>query len=337
MTSEAASDAGRRQHYADLYDPTPHDGPTGVLLGNCQAESLRQALAGSDVRLLRVPPVHELEASDLPHLERLLAGVDVVVAQPIRDDYRGMPLGTRQLLDAARVGARSAIVPVIRFTGLHPWQAIVRPQETVARIPDSLTFDAAAALVHAGVCSLTCLADTARLAPGQRVLIHGGSGSIGALSIQLAKSLGAFVATTCREVNSAYARAMGADLVIPYDTGCFTRTSEKFDVVLDLVGGEAHRKSYQVLRRGGHLVCLNAAPISDLSAQHDVRMTMVRISEPPEMLDRVMSLAEGGVFRPGVAKTMPLEQAADAHRLMEAGLAARGRIVLTVPPLPPHA
>ncbi|MGY3127069.1 hypothetical protein ACVWW9_000568 [Agrococcus sp. UYP33] len=163
MTSEAASDAGRRQHYADLYDPTPHDGPTGVLLGNCQAESLRQALSGSDVRLLRVPPVHELEASDLPHLERLLAGVDVVVAQPIRDDYRGMPLGTRQLLDAARVGARSAIVPVIRFAGLHPWQAIVRPPHDPSAAPPIVPYHDLRTLAEAAGADASAPAASAAL------------------------------------------------------------------------------------------------------------------------------------------------------------------------------
>lgn len=120
-------DAARRQHYADFYAPTDHEGPRGVVLGNCQAESLRQALAGSGVRFARVPPVHELVAGDIPFLQRLLSRVDVIVAQPIHDDYHGMPLGTRQLLDAAPRGVRSALVPVIRFAGLYPWQAIVRP------------------------------------------------------------------------------------------------------------------------------------------------------------------------------------------------------------------
>ncbi|WP_072314350.1 WcbI family polysaccharide biosynthesis putative acetyltransferase [Agrococcus sp. Marseille-P2731] len=129
-----SEDAGRREHYADLYAPVEHDGPLGMVLGNCQAESLRQALAGSDVRFLRIPPVHELEATDLPHLERVLARATVVVAQPIRDDYRGLPLGTRQLL-AAAPGARSAVVPVIRFAGLYPWQAIVRPPHDPSASP----------------------------------------------------------------------------------------------------------------------------------------------------------------------------------------------------------
>ena len=72
MTSD---DPGRRRHYADLYEPVDHDGPLGVVLGNCQAEALRQALAGAAVRFLRVPPVHELVADDLPHLQRVLASV----------------------------------------------------------------------------------------------------------------------------------------------------------------------------------------------------------------------------------------------------------------------
>ncbi len=122
MTSD---DPGRRRHYADLYEPVEHDGPLGIVLGNCQAESLRQALAGATVRFLRVPPVHELVAADLPHLERVLASAAIVVAQPVKDDYHGMPLGTRQLLEVA-ASARSILVPVIRYAGLYPWQAIIR-------------------------------------------------------------------------------------------------------------------------------------------------------------------------------------------------------------------
>lgn len=129
-----SDDAARRAHYADFYAPIPSDGALGIVLGNCQAESLRQALAGAATRFLRVPPVHELVAADLPHLARVLAQVDVVIAQPIRDDYHGMPLGTRQLLEAAP-SARSVIVPVIRYAGLHPWQAIVRPPHDPSAAP----------------------------------------------------------------------------------------------------------------------------------------------------------------------------------------------------------
>lgn len=135
-----ADDDGRRRHYADLYEPSADDGPVGVVLGNCQAESLRQALEGIDVRLLRVPPVHELVADDVPHLQRALARAAVVVAQPIRDDYHGLPLGTRQLFAAAPAGARTAVLPVIRDASAYPWHAIVRPPSDPGATPPLVAY-----------------------------------------------------------------------------------------------------------------------------------------------------------------------------------------------------
>lgn len=95
--------------------------------GNCQAEALRVVLEASDPSLdaVRVPPVHELEADDLPYLDRLLARTDLLVAQPVRDDWRDLPVGTAQV-HARAPRARLVVVPVIRHTGLHPWGALVR-------------------------------------------------------------------------------------------------------------------------------------------------------------------------------------------------------------------
>lgn len=123
--------SGRRGHYARFYglEPLPADDrPLLVVHGNCQAESLRVLLdgPGSPVRTVRLPPVHELTAGDLPHLDRLLAQVDVLVAQPVRDGYRDLPLGTAEVLARAGRTPRSVVVPIIRWAALHPFQVIVR-------------------------------------------------------------------------------------------------------------------------------------------------------------------------------------------------------------------
>jgi hypothetical protein len=119
----------RRRHYGGFYglDPVPEGRPLLLIHGNCQAEALRVVVAASTAEVLavRVPPVHELEADDLPHLDRLLARADVLVSQPVRDDYRELPLGTAQLAVRAP-RARLVRIPVVRHTGLHPWAALVR-------------------------------------------------------------------------------------------------------------------------------------------------------------------------------------------------------------------
>ena len=117
--------AARRGHYAEFYGERPlPSGPYGLVLGNCQAESLRIVLDSEQAPWIRVPPVFELDDADLPHLRRAVAGASFVVAQPVRDDYRGLPSGSEQLRGLAR--GDFATVPSVRFAGLHPAHLILR-------------------------------------------------------------------------------------------------------------------------------------------------------------------------------------------------------------------
>lgn len=120
----------RRQHYADFYGGPARDGrPLGLVHGNCQAEALRLVLAGSPGlpwQLVRVPPVHELTTEDLPALDALLARATLLVAQPVRDGYRGLPVGTAEVAVRLPPGASVVRVPIVRDMAVHPWQAIVR-------------------------------------------------------------------------------------------------------------------------------------------------------------------------------------------------------------------
>lgn len=100
---------------------------TLVVLGNCQAESLRLLLDADDVVSHRLPAIHELTAADVEPLQRLLARTDLLVAQPVGDDYRGLPLGTAQLATHLPPGARTALVPSLRYAGLHPHHLLVHP------------------------------------------------------------------------------------------------------------------------------------------------------------------------------------------------------------------
>ena len=129
-------DEGRRRHYGHFYGleplPAAESGESGVLivLGNCQAEALRQLISSRPDPAVppsvRIPPVFELTLEDLPHLQRLLAQTSVLVAQPVADDYRGMPLGTDQLAQLLPEDARQVRIPVLYDSGLFPWQVTVR-------------------------------------------------------------------------------------------------------------------------------------------------------------------------------------------------------------------
>jgi hypothetical protein len=129
-------DPGRRAHYGEFYDGVPGAGPLALVHGNCQAEALRVVLAPVTVeRMVRVPPAHELTADDMAHLRALLARTTLMVSQPVRDDYRDLPIGTRQLVRLLPRAAKVLRVPVVRYLGLHPYAAIVRHPADRAAVP----------------------------------------------------------------------------------------------------------------------------------------------------------------------------------------------------------
>lgn len=127
----------RRLHYGEFYGllPIDDDAPIAVVSGNCQAESLRITLDGGGLRTVRVPPIFELVADDVPHLARLLARTRFFVSQPVRDGYHGLPLGTAELAALLPPGAEAVRMPVVRFAGLYPFHAIVRPPFDDSLVP----------------------------------------------------------------------------------------------------------------------------------------------------------------------------------------------------------
>ena len=130
-------DEGRRRHYGTFYgldEPSAEDLPVVVIYGNCQAEALRVALtsgSAADVTGIRIPPAHELVADDVPHLERTLARADVLVTQPIRDGFRGLPLGDNEIRQWLRPDTQVVRVPVVFYRGLYPFQVVVHDEGVV--------------------------------------------------------------------------------------------------------------------------------------------------------------------------------------------------------------
>ena len=233
-------------------------------------------------------------------------------------------------VDYIKLGAPVCVVAQHVEPGTYA-QAIVRDRESLVPLPENLSFAEGAALMHAGICAWICLMECAELKRGMRLLVQGGAGAIGGISVQLAGSLGAHVAATCRSTNADYVRGLGADEVIAYDREDFAEKLRDYDVVLDLIGGDVHRRSYPVLKRGGHMVCLIAAPIEDRSGEYGVRLSVPRIHDKRHVLDAVADLARRGVIRPQIAGVLPLAQAAEAHRRMESNSVSRGRLVLDIP------
>ena len=207
-------------------------------------------------------------------------------------------------------------------------QFAARPAADVVPAPEGLGFIECAAIMHAGVCAWIAAVETAGVKAGDKVLVHAAAGAIGGMAVQLCKHLGAEVAGTCSERNRDHVAALGCDRIVPYDKVDFETAVSDHDVVIDLVGGTVHNRSYGVLRPGGILVWLIAEPFEDLSAGLNIEVRQAMILDNPAILNAVVNLANSGHLRPLVSRVLPLDRAAEAHRILEAGENTRGRLVL---------
>ncbi|NUT61904.1 NADP-dependent oxidoreductase [Herbaspirillum sp. C9C3] len=207
--------------------------------------------------------------------------------------------------------------------------SIVLPAARVVAQPASLTKRQAAALLQPGASAWIPMVRTAQVSSGMKILVHAGSGAVGSLMIQLAVHLGAEVWATCSSANRDAVLALGATGVIAHDKEDFS-TLRGFDVVFDLVGADTHDRSYPVLKPGGQLVWLVAAPIRERGDEFKVRVIRSIIDDDPECLRQVALLAQQQVLVPAVGQCFPLAEAAFAHALLESGKAPRGRIVLDI-------
>jgi NADPH:quinone reductase-like Zn-dependent oxidoreductase len=206
------------------------------------------------------------------------------------------------------------------------------PSRQLARKPAGISHAEAAALPLAGLTAWQALVDAAHVTEGTRVLVHGAGGGVGHLAVQIAKALGAHVTGTAGPAKQEFVRELGADEVIDYRATDFTRAASGIDVVLDGVGGDYGRRSLEVLRPGGLLVTLVDRTDAELRAATEAagRRFVGITAEPDHVgLEALTALVEKGALRPYLQETLPLAEAARAHRVVQSG-ATRGKVVLTV-------
>ena len=199
--------------------------------------------------------------------------------------------------------------------------------DALARKPRNLDHIEAASLPLAGLTALIALDEVAGIAKGQRVLIHAAAGGVGGIGVQLAKHRGCWVAGTCGRANVEYVKRLGADCIVDYVGEDFAAVLRDIDVVFDTIGGEVNRRSAAVLRPGGCLVQITAAPISAGPARGDIVVKPAAIRPRRDLLERLSDLAERGIVRPQVETVLPLADAARAYELSRTGH-QRGKIVL---------
>ncbi len=200
--------------------------------------------------------------------------------------------------------------------------------KSIARKPATVSFEQAAALVLVGVSAVQAL-DQLNLAPGKKVLIHGGAGGIGSAAIQYAKSLGAYVAATARGEDKDFVIQLGADEVIDYENQKFEDAVNDYDAVFDTVGGETYARSFKVLAKGGIIISMLEQPSEQLMSEYGVTALPMSTDVNTGSLNRLAELVAEGTIKPQVDKVFPLEQTADAFTYLETGH-PKGKVVVKI-------
>lgn len=201
--------------------------------------------------------------------------------------------------------------------------------ETAAHKPTSISHTEAAALPLTGVSALQALTEHIKLSKREKILIHGGAGGIGTVAIQLAKHLGAYVATTVSSDEQKYVKEIGADEIIDYKTQRFEEIVHDYDAVFDTVGGETYNRSFQVLKKGGVIVSMLEQPNESLMKQYGVTAISQFTQVTSERLTKLAELVDQGVITARIDKIFPLEQAGEALAYLQTGH-PRGKVVIQV-------
>lgn len=215
--------------------------------------------------------------------------------------------------------------------GLNDWfgdgaeaEYCIARASDIADKPRSIDHVQASVVPISALTAWQGLFERANLSAGQRVLIHGAAGAVGAFAVQLAHYRGAFVIGTCSAHNIDFVREMGADEIIDYKATPFDEVVKDVDVVFDTVGGDTLRRSWNVLKQGGKVITIAAD--SEGATDSDTKDAFFIVEPNREQLIEVARLIDAGQIRPIVDKVFPLNRARDAYEHKP----TRGKVVLQV-------
>jgi NADPH:quinone reductase-like Zn-dependent oxidoreductase len=266
-----------------------------------------------------------------------VAGVVVRVGSRVRRFNPGDEVYAR--LPDGRIGAFAEFIAV--------------KEDDAAIKPRALSMQEAASIPLVGLTAWQALIERASLKPGQKVLIHAGSGGVGTFAIQLAKHVGATVATTTSTANVDLVRRLGADIVIDYKKEDFAQVLRDYDVVLNSLDKVTLEKSLRVLKPGGQLISISGPPDAafarSIGASWVLRMVMSVLSRGitakarrrhahysflfmranGAQLTEITSLIDDGIIRPVVDRVFPFAATKEAMAYVEAGR-ARGKVVVSL-------
>jgi NADPH:quinone reductase-like Zn-dependent oxidoreductase len=230
---------------------------------------------------------------------------------------------------------------------------IAMNEADVAMKPKNLTMEEAASIPLAGLTAWQVLVERANLTKGQKALIHAGSGGVGTLAIQLAKHVGATVATTPSAANAELVKKLGADIIIDYKKDDFEKALNGYDVVLNSLGKDTLEKPLSVLKPGGKLISISGPPDADFAKEigsnwflqqlmrflsfgirtkakrQRVSYSFLFMRANGDQLSEITSLIESGIIRPVLDRVFPFEATKEALSYVETGR-SKGKVVVKV-------
>jgi NADPH:quinone reductase-like Zn-dependent oxidoreductase len=203
-------------------------------------------------------------------------------------------------------------------------ELVPAPQRCVARKPAALSFAEAGALPLAGLTAYQSLTEALDVGEGDRVLVHRAAGGVGFFAVQIAVALGAHVIGTASPRNHGFLRDAGAAEVLDYSTGPISgRLSEPVDAVLDLVGGSTLADAPRQVRDPARIASIVDPVVREMGGRY------VFVRPDVHDLEELARMADAGQLRVSLARAFPLEQTAEAHRMVEEGH-VRGKVVVTL-------
>ncbi|WP_342543878.1 NADP-dependent oxidoreductase [Lysinibacillus sp. FSL W7-1291] len=240
---------------------------------------------------------------------------------------------------------KSKIGTFAEFIAIH--------EDDIALKPKNLSFEEAASIPLVGLTSYQALHDIMHLQKGQKILIHAGSGGVGTFAIQLAKVMGATVATTASEAGANLVTSLGADEVINYKTEKFEEILGNYDAVFDTLGGETLEKSFGIIKNGGKIVSVSGMPnarfakengsgffktllfsaasykLTALEKKHHAQYSFLFMKPSGDQLRIIADYIESGKIKPIIDRTFTFEEAQKAMEYAESGR-AKGKIIVKI-------
>ncbi|WP_310570281.1 NADP-dependent oxidoreductase [Gemmatimonas sp.] len=199
----------------------------------------------------------------------------------------------------------------------------------LAMKPATLSHAQAASVPLAGLTAWQALITRGKLKAGDKVLIHAGSGGVGSFAIQIAKHIGAHIATTCSGHNIDLVKRLGADVVIDHTTDAFDQQLSDYDLVFDMLGGETMARSFTVLKPGGTMISIKGQDTENLAKKFGVHFEWFLMEPDGAMLGELGALIDTGAVQPVIGKTFTMEQSAAAYEELANGHSV-GKIVVTI-------